>query len=120
MGYSEELAQRTRGMLALTYGIDERALFGGLEFLLLGTMVCGVVGDDLVVHVGPHAYEDSLGRPGARALTRTGQAAVGVVHVDGAAVDNDIALRAWVRLGLSYVKTLPPKVEPPPVGSIAS
>jgi TfoX/Sxy family transcriptional regulator of competence genes len=35
-------------------------MFGGLMFLLNDKMACGVINDDLMVRVGPAAYDESL------------------------------------------------------------
>jgi hypothetical protein len=45
MPYDEELAQRIRETLAIRSDVQERKMFGGLAFMLSGTMACGVVGD---------------------------------------------------------------------------
>ena len=47
-------------------GITERKMFGGLAVMLRGNMCCGVIGDDLMLRVGPERYRDALTRPGAR------------------------------------------------------
>lgn len=38
-------------------------MFGELIFLLCGKMCCGIVGDRLMVRVGPDAYDDALEEP---------------------------------------------------------
>ena len=60
MAYDEGLAQRMRAALAVIPDIDEKKMFGGIGFLLNGNMACGVNKDDLIVRVGPDAYEMCL------------------------------------------------------------
>jgi len=38
-------------------------MFGGLCFMVSGNMCAGVVGNELMVRVGPDAYADALDRP---------------------------------------------------------
>jgi TfoX/Sxy family transcriptional regulator of competence genes len=58
MAYSKRPAGRVRDALKNTPGVTERHMFGGIAFMLDGNMCCGVIGDRLMVRVGP---EDSDG-----------------------------------------------------------
>ena len=53
MAYDEDLADRMREALSGQPGVDERRMFGGLAFMVNGNMACGIVGDELMVRVGP-------------------------------------------------------------------
>lgn len=109
MAYDEGLAQRAREILAHRPGFAEKKMFGGLCFLLNGNMACGIVGDELMVRVGPDAYEECLALPHAREMDFTGRALRGMVYVsaDGLAEDADLA--GWVERGASFAGGLPPK-----------
>ena len=63
MAFDEALAQRIRMVLADAPGIVEKQMFGGVGFLLDGNMACGVIGDGMIVRVGPQAYQDALDAP---------------------------------------------------------
>lgn len=106
MAYDEGLAERIR---AIATGCAERKMFGGLAFMLDGNMACGVVGDELMVRVGPHAYESAMARPHAREMDFTGTAMKGLVYVDPKGVAEDADLAEWVGLGLTYAAALPAK-----------
>ena len=73
MAYDEDLAHRVRARLAEQDGITEKAMFGGLAFLLRGNMAVGISGDELMVRVGPDATDDALARPHTRAFDMTGR-----------------------------------------------
>jgi TfoX/Sxy family transcriptional regulator of competence genes len=109
MAYDEDLAERIRTVMAEEAGAHEKKMFGGLCFLFHGNMVCGVVGDELMVRVGPDAWAGALELPHAREMDFTGRSMKGMVYVgiDGIAEDADLA--AWVRRGLDYAGSLPPK-----------
>ena len=109
MAYDEGLAHRLRELLEDDSSVAEKKMFGGLCFLLGGHMVCGIVGDELMLRVGPEAYDACLAEPHAREMDFTGRALRGMIYVgtDGFAEDED--LEAWVERALSYARSLPPK-----------
>jgi hypothetical protein len=84
-------------------------MFGGIAFMTAGNMACGILADELMVRVGPSAYEDALSRPHARLMDFTGRPMTGMVMVgrEGMATTDDLA--AWVQAGLSFAESLPPK-----------
>lgn len=74
-----------------------------------GHMLLGVVGDDLMVRVGPEQHEECLSLPGARAMDFTGRPMKGMVFVDGSSLETDRAIAAWAERAARFVSTLPPK-----------
>lgn len=109
MVYDETLALRTRDALRDEPNLTERKMFGGIAFMIGGNMACGPVRNDLMVRVGPDAYEDALMRPHARPCDFTGRPMRGLVLVarDGLAGDSDLA--EWVERGAAYARSLPGK-----------
>jgi TfoX/Sxy family transcriptional regulator of competence genes len=109
MAFDEGLAERLREIVADDASICERKMFGGLAFLCQGNMAFGIVGDELMVRVGPDAWADALREPHAREMDFTGRSMKGMVYVatDGFAEDDD--LRSWVGRGLAYARDLPAK-----------
>ena len=55
MAYDENLADRVRTILISEPSLSERKMFGGLAFMIDGHMCCGIVGDDLMLRLGPTA-----------------------------------------------------------------
>jgi len=108
MSYDEGLAERIRQVLGPRDDIEERKMFGGLAFLRGGRMFCGIASGDLMVRVGPDAYEKALGKPHVRPMDFTGRPLKGYVYVALAGLRTAAALRAWVRQGADFVSTLPP------------
>jgi TfoX/Sxy family transcriptional regulator of competence genes len=90
-------------------GIDERKMFGGIAFLLDGNMFVGIASDELMVRVGPDAWEEALAHPHTREMDFTGRSMKGYVFVDGTGTAEDDDLRAWVERGLAFAGSLPPK-----------
>jgi TfoX/Sxy family transcriptional regulator of competence genes len=114
VAYDEGLAQRVREQLegpdGLASGaVTEKKMFGGLCFLVRGNMCCGLVGEELMVRVGPAAYEAALALPHAREMDFTGRALNGMVYVSPAGLVDDDELAAWVARGVSFARALPAK-----------
>jgi hypothetical protein len=109
MAYDEALAARVREALAREPELTEKKMFGGIAFMLSGNMVCGPIGDELMVRVGPAAYEEALSRPHVRPCDFTGRPMKGMVIVGRAGVEAHAALAEWVEAGAAYARSLPPK-----------
>ena len=109
MAYDDGLAQRMREALAVIPDIDEKKMFGGIGFLLNGNMACGVNKDDLIVRVGPEAYEAALAEPHTKVFDMTGRPMKGWVVVRPAGYESDEGLKGWVQRGVDFALTLPAK-----------
>ena len=109
MAYDEGLAQRMRQARAVIPDIDEKKMFGGIGFLLNGNMACGVNKDDLIVRVGPEAYESALAESHTKEFDMTGRPMKGWVVVRPGGYETDEALKSWVQRGVDFALTLPPK-----------
>jgi TfoX N-terminal domain len=109
MAYDEDLAQRVRERLAAEEGITEKAMFGGLAFLLRGNMAVGITGDDLMVRVGPRASDDALERPHTRPFDMTGRPMKGWILVAPEGIGEEAELGEWVAQGVAFAASLPEK-----------
>jgi hypothetical protein len=107
MSYSEDLAEKVRGILHGSEGLTEKQLFGGLAFMLNGNMACGVLGVELMVRVGPENYQEALGQRYTRPMDYTGRPLKGMVYVEEDAIAAD--LDDWVNRGAEFAGSLPPK-----------
>jgi TfoX/Sxy family transcriptional regulator of competence genes len=108
MAYDEKLADRIRGVLGPRPGVTERAMFGGLAFLLDGKMFCGVSGDELMVRVGPERHPEALGRKHVRPMDFTGRPMTGYVFVEPAGCRTEKAVQPWVDWSSAFVATVEP------------
>jgi len=109
MAYDEALSGRVSSALGDEPGLVEQKMFGGIAFMLSGNMACGIVGDELMVRVGPDNYDDALSRPHARPMDFTGRPMRGLVFVGRAGFESGPDLAAWVEYGASFARSLPPK-----------
>ena len=109
MAYNEDLAGRLRKMLLHKPGVAEKAMFGGLSFLLNGKMFCGVLKDNLVVRVKPEDSDALLKLPDVKPMNFTGKPMKGFLYVGPKSYGKDAELAMWAARGMAYVKSLPKK-----------
>ena len=113
MAYDEDLAQRVRSLVARLAAapVAERLMFGGLAFLLAGNMAVAVQGSraGLLVRVDPADIEQLIAEPGADVMQMRGRPMGGWITVSAEVLTKDADLRRWVRRGIAYASTLPPK-----------
>ena len=107
MAYDEALAGRLRAAMADQSHAAEKQMFGGLAFMVKGRMCVGIVGDDLMVPVGPERHDAALLEPHARPMDFTGQPMKGFIYVSPAGVRTAAALRKWVSWGVAYALVAP-------------
>jgi TfoX/Sxy family transcriptional regulator of competence genes len=111
MAFDEDLADRTRAALSAAQATTtEKKMFGGLAFMIGGNMCCGVMGDDLLIRVGPAESDAALAEPAARPfeMGQRGPSA-GFILVGPGGTDTEDELGAWVHRALRFNATLPAK-----------
>ena len=110
MAYDEDLANRIRELLADEQGVTEKRMFGGLAFLVGGNMAVAASGQGgLMVRVDPLEGEKLLSREGVRPMEMRGREMAGWLRVDEDGVRTQAQLEPWVRRGIAYAESLPPK-----------
>jgi TfoX/Sxy family transcriptional regulator of competence genes len=110
MAYDEDLAERIRELVAREDGVTEKRMFGGLAFLIRSNMSVSASGrGGLMVRCDPASSDDLVGEPHVSRMVMRGREMSGWLRVDAAGVDTDAELKRWVRIGVDYAKSLPPK-----------
>jgi TfoX/Sxy family transcriptional regulator of competence genes len=110
VAYDEGLADRIRVAVQGADGVTEMKMFGGLAFLLNGNMAVAASGQGgLMVRVEPSDTEALVREPGAAPFEMRGRPMDGWLRVEASAVDSDEALDRWVKVGVDYAGSLPPK-----------
>jgi TfoX/Sxy family transcriptional regulator of competence genes len=110
MAYDEDFAHRIRAELADVDAITEKAMFGGLGFLLHGNLAVAIMSTgDLLVRVGADGAGEALARPHTRPFESRGRSMTGWVIVAVDAVRTKRQLAPWVRRGTAFAASLPPK-----------
>lgn len=110
MAYDEGLAQRVREVLQGQDGIAEKAMFGGLAFLVDGHMAVAVSGRDLMmIRADAETQDRLLGRAGVEQTIMRGRPLTGWLDLDGTVTADDDALRELVTGAFAHARTLPPR-----------
>lgn len=105
MAYNEKLADRTREIIAETHkSVEEKAMFGGLCFMVNGKMCVGVEKDRLMVRINPELYNEVIDKEGCQPMDFTGKVMKGFVFVSEDALNTKKKLDYWVGLALEYNK----------------
>jgi len=110
MAYDEDLADRLRELLADEVAVTEKKMFGGLAFLMNGNMcVSGSRKGGLLVRIDPADTDAALARPHVALMKMGGRTMAGwiIVAPDGVRTRREVA--AWLKRGVAFAKTLPPK-----------
>ena len=110
MPYDIHAADGIRALLTGRTDVVERKMMGGLVFMVAGHMCCIVSGrGGLLVRVGPKVQARALSEPYTKPVTMAGRTMGGFVRVMPEGYRTAAALRKWVKRGLDFVATLPPK-----------
>jgi TfoX/Sxy family transcriptional regulator of competence genes len=99
MSYDRELADRVRAALSAEPGVTEKAMFGGLAFLVDGAMAVASGEDRLMVRSDPARVEELVAADGVERMVMRGRELDGWLRVSADVVDDEEALHRWVSVG---------------------
>jgi hypothetical protein len=108
MAYNLQLAERIRSQLQ-GMPFVEKKMFGGTGFLLHGNLACGVIYDDLIVRFNPDKNAALLKKAHTRPFAMSGKPMKGWLLVETDGCKTDKQLSTWIREGVEFALTLPPK-----------
>lgn len=111
MAYDEKLADRIRDALGpdLAEAVEKK-MFGGLAFMIGGNMAVAASGQGgLLVRTDPAGSAALLSKGSVETMVMGGRDAHGWLRVTTETVADDEVLDEWVRRGVDYAKSLPPK-----------
>ena len=110
MAYDEALADRIHELLVDDADMTEKKMFGGLAFLVGGNLAVSASGQGgLMVRVDPAQSDALVTKSNARPMEMRGRAMRGWLRVDTDDVRTKRQLEKWVKLGVTYARSLPPK-----------
>ncbi|WP_111766119.1 TfoX/Sxy family protein [Nakamurella deserti] len=110
MAYDRDLADRIRAVLDDQPDLTEKAMFGGLGFMVNGNMGVAAAGHGgLMVRVGPAEADGLIADGSAARMVMQGRELAGWVLVPAGNLVTESELERWVRTGTGYASTLPPK-----------
>jgi len=110
VAYDEGLAERVRTALKGASAVEEKRMFGGVGMLVNGNMAVAVRGKGgLLVRIDPRDADEVLREAGTKLMKMRGKAMRGWITVDPEACAGRADVRRWVKRGVTYAKSLPPK-----------
>ena len=110
MTYDQQLAQRIRETIGNRPDLTEKAMFGGLAFLINGHMSVAASGQGgLMVRVDPADSDRLVAATDAQLMEMRGRTMSGWLRIATESVATDSELEKWVNMGVDYAATLPPK-----------
>ena len=109
MAYDEVLAERVNAALGTIPALEEKKMFGGVGYMVSGNMAVGVHKDNLIVRVGNEGFEEKMGLPHTVPFDITGRAMKGWLMVVPEGVESEDDLKYWIKQGVHFAKSLPPK-----------
>jgi TfoX/Sxy family transcriptional regulator of competence genes len=109
MPIDEALRERVRAYLSRLEDVGEKGIVGGVGFTLRGNLLCGVMGQDLLVRIDKRDHDRYVAEAGGRPMVMGGRPARSWVLVDGAIVGGADGLARWIDRAIDFVATLPAK-----------
>src|SRR5580700_4812638 len=110
VGYDEALAARIRDLAHGEPGLTEKAMFGGLAFLIGGNMAISASGQGgLLVRTDPERTDELASLPHVSVAVMRGREMPGWLRVDSGAGHTKRQLQRWVDEGVAYARSLPGK-----------
>jgi TfoX/Sxy family transcriptional regulator of competence genes len=110
MAHDQELADRVREHVEHEPGFTEKKMFGGIAFLINGRMAVGASSKGgLMLRIDPADTESLLRDPRARPFEMRGRELNGWLRIDVDAQIDDAELASWIRRGIDYARSLPPR-----------
>lgn len=108
MPYDEALAEKVRRALAGTAGLTEKKMFGGIAFLVNGTMCLGVDKDDLIVRCEKDETDELLAKKGVREFDLSGGRPMkGWLLVGAEATGTPAGFKRWIAFALAHAAKAP-------------
>ena len=99
MTHDPSLAERVRRLLKDIPNVTENEMFGGVVFLVSGTICCGITESQLMIRADVQTLTKAASHPHASEMDASGRPMKGFVFVDSHSLDEE-ELAVWVRAGI--------------------
>ena len=95
--------------LAGLRGLTQKAMFGGMGWLLNGNLLCGAREDGMLVRLGKDNDAWALKLPGVKRMEMQGRALSGWLKANQDAYGNDATRGKLLKAAIGFNRTLPKK-----------
>lgn len=100
---------RVRRLLARQRVVEKRMVGGSLGMMVRAKLCVSVGADRILVRVDKGSRLKLLKKPGARPMIMGGKTVTGFIFIDPPGYRTDAQLKAWIRVSLDVISSLPPK-----------
>ncbi|MBL28909.1 MAG: RNA methyltransferase [Rhodospirillaceae bacterium] len=109
MAFDPDLARRVREALATQGAFEEKRMFGGVAFMRRGNMVCGVLGESLILRLGEEGAARAVADRGVALFAGAGRPMRTMVQVPAEKLGTSEDLVRWLDAAVAFTETLPAK-----------
>ena len=109
MGYNQDLEDKIDRLIDRIGELAKKKMFGGIGYLANGNMCFGIHKESLVIRTSPKQAEELLRSEYIAPFDITGKPMKGWLLVSPDVLETDDQLLDLLRLGVSFVETLPKK-----------
>ena len=109
MARDKGLEELLESDLAGVRGLTQKAMFGGMGWLLNGNLLCGAREDGMLVRLGKDNDAWALKLPGVKRMEMQGRALSGWLKANQDAYGNDATRGKLLKAAIGFNRTLPKK-----------
>ena len=109
MARDRDLEGLLRDSLAGTPGLTQKAMFGGMAWLVNGNLLCGGSDSGMLVRLGKDNDAWALKIPGVALMVMQGRKMNGWIRAAPEVYGNDALRRKLLKAALEFNRTLPKK-----------
>jgi hypothetical protein len=109
MARDKGLEELLSGSLESVPGVTQKAMFGGLAWLLNGNLLCGARSDGMLVRLGKENESWALKTPGIASMMMRERRMHGWVRATAEAYGNDVLRKKLIDAALMFNQSLPKK-----------
>ncbi|RYD80653.1 MAG: TfoX family protein [Sphingobacteriales bacterium] len=102
MPYNENLVNRVREKLMHLADVEEKAMFGGLIFMVDNKMCIGVMKEKLMLRINPEKLSEIEGEDGWEQMLMSKTVMNGYILVSEDVVNRTEELNFWLNLALDF------------------
>jgi TfoX/Sxy family transcriptional regulator of competence genes len=102
MAYNETLANRIRTALQHLINVEEKAMMGGLTFMVNDKMCVGIIKDEMMCRLEPTLHDTLIEKTGCRTMDFTKRPMKGYVMIDDTAMKFQKDFEYWIGLSLDF------------------
>jgi len=109
MARNEGLEALLTDDLVAVRGLSQKAMFGGVAWLLNGNLLCGARHDGMLVRLGKNKDDWALAIAGIAPMISQGRRMNGWVRVGAVVYGDDALRRRLIKAALEFNRSLPEK-----------